>query len=307
VRLGDLPVLVDHVGDAAGVLVVGAVGGAVGDRELAVGVAEEREGEVELLGEAGVVGLGVEANAEDLGVARLVLVGEVPEPGTFGRSPGGVGLRIEPEDDLLPAEVRQLHVIAVVIDDVEIGGRVSNFQHARTSKDVPQFRAERHAAYCTGVTWEERYRAGGHGSGEPSSLLVRFVKELTPGTALDLGCGSGRNAIWLAHHGWSVIGLDSAPTAVAIARGAGIDTRLFDLESGDPLPFDDHSFDLVCSIRFLHRPLFAEAGRLLRKGGIFVGEFRKKPPYDISEGELRTLFAGWTVLHAGDSKIVASV
>ena len=155
------------------------------------------------------------------------------------------------------------------------------------------------------MTWEERYRAGERGSTEPSKLLVRFVGDLKRGDALDLGCGTGRNALWLMQQGWSVIGLDFAPTAVDIARAAGIDARLFDLESGEPLPFDDHSFDLVCSIRFLHRPLFAEARRLLRSGGLFIGEFRQKPPFDISEEELRESFRGWTIVHAAPSEIVA--
>ena len=145
VRLGDLAVLVDHVGDAAGVLVIRFLGGAVRDRQFAVGIAQQREGEVELLRKAGVVLGRVETDAEDPGVARLVLVREVPEPGTLGRSAGCVGLRVEPEDDFLPAEVRQLHAIAVVVDDVEFGGGISNLQHTRTSKDVAQFSAKRHA------------------------------------------------------------------------------------------------------------------------------------------------------------------
>ena len=155
------------------------------------------------------------------------------------------------------------------------------------------------------MTWEDRYRAGELGASEPSTLLVRFARALKPGRALDLGCGAGRNAVWLARNGWSVVGLDNAPTAIEIARSAGIDARLFDLERGDPLPFDDATFDLVCSIRFLHRPLFAEAKHVLRPGGTFIGEFRKKPPFDISEEELRELFADWTVVHVLPSEIVA--
>ena len=155
------------------------------------------------------------------------------------------------------------------------------------------------------MSWEDRYRAGERGSSEPSALLVRFASALTPGRALDLGCGAGRNAVWLARNGWSVVGLDNAPTAIEIARGAGVDARLFDLESGVPLPFDDGSFDLVCAIRFLHRPLFAEAKRVLRHGGTFIGEFRKKPPFDIGEEELRELFAEWEIVHVAPSEIVA--
>ena len=151
--------------------------------------------------------------------------------------------------------------------------------------------------------WEERYRAGERGGREPSALLVRFVEGLEPGDALDLACGTGRNALWLASRGWNVIGLDSAPTAIEVARAAGVDARLFDLERG-PIPFGEE-FDLVCSIKYLYRPLFAEARRLLRPGGMFVGQFRQRPPFAIDEKELRALFAGWAILHVAHSEIVA--
>jgi len=95
VPLLDLAVLVDHHADALralGRVDVGAVGGADGP----VGVAEEREVEVELLRELLVVGLGVERRAEDDGILPVVLGLEVAEPATLGRSARGVGHRIEP-------------------------------------------------------------------------------------------------------------------------------------------------------------------------------------------------------------------
>jgi hypothetical protein len=151
VRFRDLSVHVDHVGDAAGVFVFRRVGGAVGDADLAVGVAEEGEGEVVLLRECGVVIDGVEADAEDARVLLRVFIGEVPEPGTFCRSTSGVGLRIEPEDELLPAKVAQLHAIAVVIEHLEIRRRIAYLQHLRTSEQVLCNKAyatgQRHGAY----------------------------------------------------------------------------------------------------------------------------------------------------------------
>lgn len=102
-RLGDFSFFVDDVGDAAGVLVLGRLGGAVGEADLAIGVAEQREGEVVFLRERGVAFFVVEADAEDLRVLRFVLLREVPEPGTLPRSTGGVGFRIEPEHDFLAA------------------------------------------------------------------------------------------------------------------------------------------------------------------------------------------------------------
>jgi hypothetical protein len=135
VRFGDLAVLVDHVGDAAGVFVFRRFRGAVREADLVIGVAEQREGEVELFCEAGILFAGVEANAEDLRVLLFVLGLEVPEPGTLGGSAGCVGLRIEPQDDFLAAQIAQPHGAAFVIDDFEVRGRVSDVQHSCSSSE----------------------------------------------------------------------------------------------------------------------------------------------------------------------------
>jgi hypothetical protein len=130
-RLRDLSVLVDHVRDAASVFVGRLLRRAVREADLVVGVAEEGEGEVELLREAGVFLRGVEADAEDDGVLRFVLADEVPEPGTFDRSAGCVGLRIEPEHDFFAAQVAEANRVAVVIDRFEIGSLIAWIQHVR--------------------------------------------------------------------------------------------------------------------------------------------------------------------------------
>ncbi|KGM12493.1 methyltransferase type 12, partial [Cellulomonas bogoriensis 69B4 = DSM 16987] len=66
--------------------------------------------------------------------------------------------------------------------------------------------------------WEDRYAGSGRvWSGEPNATLVDVVAGLTPGRALDLGCGEGGDAIWLARHGWDATGIDISPTAVARA------------------------------------------------------------------------------------------
>jgi hypothetical protein len=143
VRLLDAAVLVDHVGDALRVLVVGAGRGAVGQADLALGVAEQREREVVLLRELRVGLFVVEGDAEDLRVLLLVLRGEVPEPGTLGRSPGGVGLRIEPEDDLSAAKVAEPHGAAAVIVDFEFRSRIADFEHLGTSKHILENPAQR--------------------------------------------------------------------------------------------------------------------------------------------------------------------
>jgi hypothetical protein len=68
VGLCDPPLFINDIGDPAGVLVLRAAGSAVGESDGVVGVGEKRKREVELLGEAGVLLRGVEADAEDLGI-----------------------------------------------------------------------------------------------------------------------------------------------------------------------------------------------------------------------------------------------
>ena len=67
--------------------------------------------------------------------------------------------------------------------------------------------------------WNERYgtdelvwRA------EPNQFLVEEVERLTPGRALDLACGEGRNAVWLASQGWRVVGMDFSSAGLAKGR-----------------------------------------------------------------------------------------
>jgi 2-polyprenyl-3-methyl-5-hydroxy-6-metoxy-1,4-benzoquinol methylase len=68
--------------------------------------------------------------------------------------------------------------------------------------------------------WNERYRskerAGEDLQTEPTKLVVKAAQNLSPGKALDLACGTGRNAIWLAREGWDVTAVDGARAALEI-------------------------------------------------------------------------------------------
>src|SRR4051794_16514455 len=67
--------------------------------------------------------------------------------------------------------------------------------------------------------WEERYAGAGRvWSGKPNAVLSDVAGFLRPGSALDLGCGEGADAIWLGEQGWEVLGVDISPTAVARGR-----------------------------------------------------------------------------------------
>lgn len=309
VRLGDRSFFVDHVGDAARVFVLFRIGGAVRDADFAIGVAQQREGEVELLGEAPVLFGRVEADAEDLGVLLGVLGQEVPEPGTLARSAGGVGLWIEPEDHFAAAQIGETHAVAVVIDGVEIGSLLAGLEHGRfSSRQNLNDASQGHGRYCRAVTleeWNARYRTREEIDDAPAQLLADAVRELAPGRALDLACGAGRNAFYLAGRGWNVVALDGASEAIRLVRAHDprIDARVFDLERGVPLPFDDDAFDLVAILYYLHRPLFAEAKRVLRAGGTLVTAAKMRGTYRVAPGELAGVFEGWDLVHAGEGEI----
>jgi SAM-dependent methyltransferase len=109
--------------------------------------------------------------------------------------------------------------------------------------------------------WDDRYRSAGQlWSGQPNPQLVAQAASLTPADALDVGCGEGADAIWLARHGWTVTGVDIS--AVALERAAGhaaargdevarrITWRQADLLSWDPGP---QRYDLV-SAQFMYLP-----------------------------------------------------
>jgi SAM-dependent methyltransferase len=71
--------------------------------------------------------------------------------------------------------------------------------------------------------WDERYDGEQVWSGNPNPLLVRYVADRTPGTALDVGSGEGADVLWLATHGWTVTGMDISE--VALRRSAELVQR----------------------------------------------------------------------------------
>ena len=116
--------------------------------------------------------------------------------------------------------------------------------------------------------WEGVY-AGHHGhvwSGRPNAALVDAVADLTPGTALDLGCGEGGDVLHLARLGWRVTGVDVSDTALDRARehaaDAGVDAAFERHDLGNSFPAG--VFDLVTA-SFLHSFAFLDRLAVLRR------------------------------------------
>ncbi|QIN77904.1 methyltransferase domain-containing protein [Rubrobacter marinus] len=107
--------------------------------------------------------------------------------------------------------------------------------------------------------WEDHYRRRERvWSGRPNPVLVDVAGSLRPGTVLDLGCGEGGDAIWLARRGWRVSAVDMSATALERAAedadAAGVADRIDFRRHDLALTFPSGAFDLV-SAQYLHSPV----------------------------------------------------
>lgn len=139
--------------------------------------------------------------------------------------------------------------------------------------------------------WEAHYNAKPQvWSGRVNAQLAAIAPGLPAGRALDLGCGEGADAIWLAEHGWTVVAVDVSPTALGRARAAAeargvahlIDFQQHELGDG----FPEGSFDLV-SAQFLHSTIEMDRPAILRRaaaavtpgGSLLIVDHAAAPPW----------------------------
>jgi SAM-dependent methyltransferase len=106
--------------------------------------------------------------------------------------------------------------------------------------------------------WDDRYRSQSELSA-PTPLVVETARRLPRGRVLDLACGTGRNALWLASNGWSVTAVDGSAAAIEKLRlHAGtlpMETHIADLEKGE-FAIAESSWDLILACYYLQRDLF---------------------------------------------------
>ena len=177
--------------------------------------------------------------------------------------------------------------------------------------------------------WDDRYLSGEHTPKDPSPLLIKAIKDLKPGRALDLACGVGRHAIYLAAHGWQVTAVDSSRVGIEILRqherGARIpacgaqasclhqiDAHVVDLEK-DEFQIEPATYDLICNFYYLQRDLFPAIRSGVKPGGALVAAIHlndgnveakpQNPAFLLERGELKVLFSDWeiTYYHEGPS------
>ena len=124
--------------------------------------------------------------------------------------------------------------------------------------------------------WDERYRTGAYRARtHPTQLLADWLPTLPRGRALDVACGAGRNALYLAAHGYSVDAVDISSVALdrarAGARERGLTINWFEMDLDATIPTDAH-YDLIVMVRYTHPTLVAELVGLLNDGGYLVCE-----------------------------------
>jgi 2-polyprenyl-3-methyl-5-hydroxy-6-metoxy-1,4-benzoquinol methylase len=176
--------------------------------------------------------------------------------------------------------------------------------------------------------WDERHAAQDPiESTEPDPTLIHEVGALSPGRALDLGAGDGRNAVWLASRGWDVTAVDFSQVALdrglarADAAGVHVEWKLADLLEWTP---GGRSYDLV-TLFFIHFPrderrdVYARAAAAVAPGGtlLVVGHDRtniadgvggpQDPDVLIAPGEVAADLAGFRIDRAATIRRGAAI
>jgi SAM-dependent methyltransferase len=160
--------------------------------------------------------------------------------------------------------------------------------------------------------WDERYSRGEHIIRDPLPLLTRLAGELKPGRALDLACGTGRHANFLAAKGWRVTAVDGSRVGIELAKQAArakrleVDWVVANLERHE-FEIEPAAFDLICVFYYLQRDLFPQIRAGVRPTGHIVAAIHTvdedpdakpmNPDFLLQPGELLAEFSDWQVLH----------
>lgn len=137
----------------------------------------------------------------------------------------------------------------------------------------------------------------------PSAWVERWAPLIGAGEVLDLACGRGRHARWLAALGHKVVALDRDRDALASLESvANVETLCADLESGGPWPLGTRRFSGIVVANYLHRPLFKDLIDALAPGGVLLYETfmagnerygkPSNPDFLLRPGELIESFGG---------------
>ena len=150
-------------------------------------------------------------------------------------------------------------------------------------------------------SWDDRFRTSDHTGREPDPFLAALdeYRSLLPKNvrALEVACGGGRNAVWLAQRRWSVTGCDISleglrkARSLASERGVTIDLVCADLETAPPFRMQTIGlFDLIICFFYLERSLFAFLDAALKPGGLLVYKTYTVDQKRMSDRPMRNAF-----------------
>ena len=147
--------------------------------------------------------------------------------------------------------------------------------------------------------WQQRYQASDCRHKEPDPLIVLAARQLPAGHAIDLACGAGRHALYLAQNGWSVTAIDGASAALDLFNAPHITKFCQDLEQTIP----NLQAGLIVDTLYLDRKLFplmkqqAQAVALVLPTHNDDPQVRPmNPAFLVGDNELAEAFAGWRII-----------
>lgn len=155
--------------------------------------------------------------------------------------------------------------------------------------------------------WNQRYRDGAYAErNHPSVFLEKWVGSAPSGRALDVACGAGRNALYLARQGFAVDAVDISAEAIARGQGSaeqlGLEINWLEQDLEDAPLLLEPGYQLIVLVRYVNLPLLRELVSLLAPGGMLLCEEHlessagvigpRNPAFRVKPGELAAALEG---------------
>jgi SAM-dependent methyltransferase len=165
--------------------------------------------------------------------------------------------------------------------------------------------------------WNKRYREGAYAERvHPSALLAAWIDRIPRGKAIDVACGAGRNALYLAEHGFHVDAVDISCEALDRARDTGqrLGLRVNWLEHDlDQALEPGAMYQLILVIRYVNLPLIRQLIASLAPGGFLICEQHlvteedvigpTSPAYRVKAGDLLSIAGKLRIHHLEESLV----
>lgn len=162
--------------------------------------------------------------------------------------------------------------------------------------------------------WNQRYAEDSYNKNNPVTLVADWLPQIPVGRALDVACGAGRNALFLAQAGYRVDAIDISVEGLKQARqkaeGQALDITWIEHDLDQPYSFDTN-YDLVLVMWYVDLALVTRLCDRLAPGGYLICEEHlltdedvigpKNPDYRVAPGALREAVSGLEVLHYEES------